>query len=221
MSQALTRRTALAGAAALGATVVSGGLTAQEGRSKGVQSFESLGTMLKAMGLKPMARDKAHDFSFTDTDKSGEEWNLSMSVVLSTDEKSIWLMAWLDELPQSASDVPRTALLRLLSDNDMMGNGLFFAYVKANRRFVLQRVIKNEAVSSASLRSDLGELGAMVVNTYAHWAVKNWKQLSSSPDTVASPAAESAEVHQPKKTAVPKRVAAQDADEPPRMLKKK
>lgn len=219
MSQACSRRRFVAaGAAALGASAVPAALSAQEARPRGALTFESLGTMLKAMGLKPTQRDKAHDFSFSDKDKSGEEWNLSMSVVLSTDEKTIWIMAWLDELPQSASDVPRTALLRLLSDNDMMGNGLFFAYVKANRRFVLQRVIRNEGVSSASLRTDLGELGAMVVNTYAHWAVANWKQLQSTPETAAN---EPVQTAQPKKTTVPKRVAAQDSDEPPRMLKKK
>ena len=52
-------------------------------------------------------------------------------------------MAWLDELPRSASDVPRVALLRLLADNDKMGGGKFFTYVPGIRRFVLQRVIPN------------------------------------------------------------------------------
>ena len=38
-----------------------------------------------------------------------------MSAVLSQNGQSIWLMAWLDELPRSSAEVPRAALLRLLA----------------------------------------------------------------------------------------------------------
>ena len=96
--------------------------------------------MLSALGLKATKTDSRYDFTFTA--KHGEEWSLSMSVVLSTDEKSVWIMAWLDELPQSAADVPRTALLRLLADNDKIGHGMFFSYVAGNRRFVLPVVCR-------------------------------------------------------------------------------
>ncbi len=108
-----------------------------------------------------------------------------MSVVLSTDEKSVWIMAWLNELPKSAVDVPRTALLRLLADNDKIGHGMFFAYVQSNHRFVLQRVLRNDNITSASFHADLLELGATVVNTYPHWSVSNWKQLGNSANASA------------------------------------
>jgi len=116
-----------------------------------------------------------------------------MSAVLSTDQKSLWIMAWLDELPKTAADVPRTSLLRLLADNDKIGNGIFFAYVQTVRRFILQRVIANEHITSASFKADLIELGAKVVDMYAHWSVANWKQLgtpSTAPEKEAKPSAE-------------------------------
>jgi hypothetical protein len=178
MSRSVSRREALA----TGALLVGGALTAKTVSAadadrqpvKGALNIATLGNLLSAINIKATKTESRYDFAFEA--KHGEEWNLSMSVVLSTDEKTIWLMAWLDELPPSAADVPRTALLRLLSDNDKMGNGQFFAYVSSNKRFVLQRVIENRDISSASFRSSLLELGATVVNTYPHWAVTNWKQ---------------------------------------------
>lgn len=182
MERNISRRGMLAsGLTAAGATLAAGALSAADADKSGDRNpltIETLATMLKAMGLDAKKTDSRFDFSFAA--KHGEEWTLSMSVVLSTDEKTVWLMAWLDELPQSSSDVPRTALLRLLSDNDKLGNGMFFAYVQSNKRFVLQRVLRNDNISGKSFKADLLELGATVVNSYPHWAVANWKQLGSS-----------------------------------------
>lgn len=141
-------------------------------------TIDSLGEMLKAMGLKPNKVESRFDFDFAA--KHTEEWNLSMSAVLSTDEKSIWVMAWLDELPHSAADVPRTALLRLLADNDKLGKGQFFAYVPSVRKFVLQRVIDNERVTTAVFKAAILDLGATVVETHGHWSVTEWKQLGQA-----------------------------------------
>lgn len=194
MEQNISRRALMtSGLAAMGAGVVAGTLSAADADKtekadknalRNPLSVESLGTMLSALGLKATKTDSRYDFTFTA--KHGEEWNLSMSVVLSTDEKSVWIMAWLDELPQSAGDVPRTALLRLLADNDKIGHGMFFAYVSSNKRFVLQRVIRNDNISSGSFKADLLELGATVVNTYPHWAVTNWKQLGTAANAPAA-----------------------------------
>jgi hypothetical protein len=136
-----------------------------------------LGNMLRAMGLKPKQEEKRYDFRFKAI-LNKEEWELSMSAVLSTDGKAVWVMAWLDELPKSAADVPRTALLRLLADNDRLGKGKFFAYIASNRRFVLQRVVPNENLSTAAFRDVLKDLGATVVVTYPHWSVSNWNNSS-------------------------------------------
>ena len=140
---------------------------------------EQLGNLLKAMGLEAKKIESRYDFEFKAV-QNKEEWNLSMTAVLSQDGSSIWLMAWLDQLPKSSADVPRTALLRLLSDNDRLGNGKFFAYVATNRRFVLQRVISNEAVTTKAFRSWLDDLGAGVVDTYDHWSVAAWKATDGS-----------------------------------------
>ncbi|MEX0717182.1 MAG: type III secretion system chaperone, partial [Planctomycetaceae bacterium] len=159
---------------------------------------ESLGRLLQAMGLEVKKEEKRYDFSF-DAVHEGEEWRLTMSAVLSQNGKSIWIMAWLDELPRSAADVPRTALLRLLADNDRLGNGKFFAYIASNRRFVLQRVIPNENLSTAEFRDALQDLGGSVADTYAHWAVENWKAGSATAN--ATPPAPSSDVQDADKTA--------------------
>jgi len=145
--------------------------------SGGQLTEESLGNLLRAMGLKPKKEEKRYDFRFKAI-LNKEEWELSMSAVLSQNGASIWVMAWLDELPKSAADVPRTALLRLLADNDRLGKGKFFAYIASNRRFVLQRVIPNKNISTAMFRDVLKDLGATVVITYPHWSVANWNNKS-------------------------------------------
>jgi hypothetical protein len=145
----------------------------------------SLGTLLKAMGLDAKLNDKRYDFTFKST-VANDDWDLSMSAVLSLDGNSIWIMAWLDECPKSAADVPRLALLRLLSENDKLGKGKFFAYIASNKRFVLQRVIPNENMSTAAFRAALDDLGQSVVQTHPMWSVANW--TSTSPATEELPA---------------------------------
>ncbi len=146
----------------------------------GALTEESLGNLIAAMGLKPKKEESRYDFEFKAlVDK--EEWVLSMSSVLSADGTSVWVMAWLDELPKSAGDVPRTALLRLLARNDKLGNGKFFAYIAANRRFVMQRVVPNQNMSTAAFRDVLKDLGQSVVETYPEWAVSNWNLNTTDP----------------------------------------
>ena len=135
---------------------------------------DSLGEMLQTMGLKFEKTEKRYDFSFK-ARHEGEDWKLSMSTVLSQNGRSMWVMAWLDEIPSTESDVPRTSLLRLLALNDRMGKGKFFAYIPSNRRFVLQRVVPNRGITSRGLQSVLQDVGYSVVETYPHWSVANWR----------------------------------------------
>jgi hypothetical protein len=95
-------------------------------------------------------------------------------------------MAWLDQLPKSAADVPRTALLRLLSDNDRLGSGKFFAYVATNRRFVLQRVVANEGVTTKVFRAWLDDLGTSVAESFDHWSVSAWKAGDTTTSTASA-----------------------------------
>tara|TARA_R110002111_G_scaffold259308_1_gene329234 strand:+ start:39869 stop:40534 length:666 start_codon:yes stop_codon:yes gene_type:complete len=146
----------------------------------GQLSEEQLGNLLKAMGLSTTKNKKRYDFQFK-ANQNKEEWELSMSAVLSENGEWVWVMAWLDPLPRSAADVPRTAMLRLLSDNDRMGNGKFFAYISTNRRFVLQRVIPNQNMSTKKFHEILSDLGSSVVQFYPHWSTDNWKR-SEAPE---------------------------------------
>jgi len=178
-----SRRTVLGAAvAALAAPAMVAAQSAAPA-AKGRLTDESLGVLLKAMGLEAKLSEKRYDFAFKST-IADQDWELSMSAVLSQDSSSVWIMAWLDELPKSAADVPRTALLRLLSENDKMGKGKFFAYIASNRRFVLQRVIANDNMTSSSFRAALDDLGATVVHTHAFWTTANWSS-STAPEEPA------------------------------------
>lgn len=173
----------IAGVAAAQEKAAAGAATAPV--AKGKLTDQSLGSLLKAMGLEAKATELRYDFAFKATIEDAE-WELSMSTVLSQDGTSIWIMAWLDELPKSAADVPRTALLRLLSDNDKLGKGKSFAYIAANRRFVLQRVIANENMTAASFRAALDDLGQSVVQTHSHWSVANWASTTGEDPAAAA-----------------------------------
>ena len=176
MAMQWSRRSVMGAALAAAVPAVVGAASAEEKSAapvKGKLTDQSLGTLLKAMGFETTLEEKRYDFAFKATIED-QEWELSMSSVLSQDASSVWVMAWLDELPKSAADVPRTALLRLLSDNDKLGKGKFFTYIAANRRFVLQRVVPNENMTSEKFRAVLDDIGQSVVATHPHWSVSNW-----------------------------------------------
>ena len=136
-------------------------------------SEPELGEMLAAIGLKPTKTEQRFDFAFK-TSYRGDEWKFSMSAVLSRNGESVWVMAWLDQIPQTASEVPRTALLRLLAANDRLGEGKFFAYIPTNKRFVMQRVVTNRDMTNKKLMAILQDLAASVADEYPTWAVSNW-----------------------------------------------
>ena len=147
-----------------------------------------LGQMVNALGLKPEKQLQRYDFAFR-AEMEGTEWTLSMSAVLSQDQQSLWLMAWLDELPKSSEAVPRAALLRLLAENDSLGDGKMFAYIPNNRRFVMQRAVANEQMTSARFRSLLQDLGASVVESHGTWSTAEWvKGAPVAASTAVAPA---------------------------------
>lgn len=187
MTHEWSRRSVLGAAAVALATpaLIVAADTAKPAAAKGKLTDESLGALLKAMGVEARQTETRYDFDFKSV-VDEDEWNFSMSAVLSKDASSIWIMAWLDELPKSPADVPRTALLRLLSLNDKLGQGTFFAYIGTNRRFVLQRVIPNESMTTASFRAALDGLAANVADTYSQWSVENWSN-TAQPDPANVP----------------------------------
>ncbi len=149
---------------------------------------DGLGQMVNALGLKPEKQLQRYDFAFR-AEMDGTEWTLSMSAVLSQDQQSLWLMAWLDELPKSSEAVPRAALLRLLAENDSLGDGKMFAYIPNNRRFVMQRAVANEQMTSAKFRALLQDLGASVVESHGTWSTAEWvKGTPAAATTAVAPA---------------------------------
>lgn len=151
---------------------------------------DQLGQLIASLGLKPEKKLQRFDFAFQ-SELDGQAWEFSMSAVLSQDGSSVWIMAWLDPLPTSSAEVPRTALLRLLAQNDQLGQGKFFAYVPNNRRFVLQRVVANENLSANKLKLLLMDLGSSVAETRPVWSVANWNAtgVPASPLGAVTPAA--------------------------------
>jgi len=147
-------------------------LHADEESTKGKLTQESLGNLLESLNLKPTTLETRYDFRFKAN--HDEAWALSMSAVLSNDGESIWIMAWLDELPSSAREVPRVALLRLLA---------------GNRRFVLQRVVPNREMTTAKFVNLLKDLGKTVADTHGHWNVASWTEKPESKDSETKTAA--------------------------------
>lgn len=156
-----------------------------ESSAPGALTEESLGEVLTEIGLKPIKTDKRYDFAFK-TSVRGEEWKFSMSAVLSRNAESIWVMAWLDQVPERSSQVPQLALLKLLAANDRMGNGKFFAYIPQNKRFVLQRVVRNEHISNKALMSAMQDLAVSVADEYPLWNVANWAPKSPDQPQIAN-----------------------------------
>lgn len=152
---------------------------------RGRVNEEQLGQLITALDLKPNKVQQRYDFAFN-AKLDEQEWQLSMSTVLSQDGEWVWVMAWLDELPTTSADVPRTALLRLLAENDRLGNGKFFAFIPANRRFVLQVSFPNEDMTSAKLQEVIRDLGTTVIETYPQWSVANWKQTAAAEASAAA-----------------------------------
>jgi hypothetical protein len=144
-------------------------------------SESELGEMLGAIGLKPTKTEQRYDFAFK-TSYRGEEWKFSMSAVLSRNGQSMWVMAWLDQIPTTSSEVPRTALLRLLAANDRLGEGKFFAYIPTNKRFVMQRVVANRDMTNKKMMELLQDLAASVADEYPTWAVANWTPKADQAD---------------------------------------
>jgi len=171
----LSRRGLLAGAA--GGVLIGGAAAHGADPAPGALTEKSLGELLESLTLKPDKQQQRYDFAFL-APFGDQKWELSMSAVLSQDGTSVWLMAWLDECPKSAAEVPRTALLRLLAENDKLGGGKFFAYIPSNRRFVLQQVIPNENMTAAKIKVILQDLGTTVVETHPTWSVAGWIQTT-------------------------------------------
>jgi hypothetical protein len=199
MSSNISRRYLLStGLAALGGTLATAALAADKEKAgetdktsakrekpaagKGQLSLDALGTLLEAMGLKPTKFESSYNFTFPF--KADTEWNMTMTATMSTDEKGIWITAYLADMPQTAADVPRTALLKLLAQNDELGDGIFFAYIPKVRKIVLERMIGNEGITSASFKESIRELATRVTETQALWTVSEWKQSpgSSTPE---------------------------------------
>lgn len=188
MSSNISRRRLLStGLATLGGTLATAALAAEKTAdtekpsakrekpaANGQLTLEALGNLLEAMGLKATKFESSYNFTFPF--KADIEWNMTMSATMSTDELGIWITAYLSEMPQTAADVPRTALLKLLAQNDELGDGIFFAYISKVRKIVMERMIPNEDITSASFKESIRELATRVTETQSLWTVSEWKQ---------------------------------------------
>jgi len=175
---------ALAGAGTMVAPVVPA--VAQDQAAGNQVTVDELGQMVSALGLNPEKKGSRFDFAFQ-ANVDDQDWALSMSVALGQDGTTLWVIGWLDELPKNANEVPRNALLRLLAQNDQLGDGKFFAYVPNSRRFVMQRSVPNVNMTSARLKVLMQDLGTSVVETYPIWAVANWNPTGIPAAPVANP----------------------------------
>ena len=158
----------------------------------GAIDTEGLGRMLRSLGVKPRAAGTRFDFEFH-SQQGGQEWDFAMSAVISQDGGTIWVMAWLEEMPTKAAKVPAAALLRMLAENDRLGNGKFFAYDRRNRRFLMQRVVQNRQVTPKRLRGIFADVAKGVMGSHSVWSVARWGKQSKKVRQSAVPPAPPAE----------------------------
>ncbi len=153
----------------------------------GAVNSASLGQMLVLMEFKPRAAESRFDFEyqFRQGDQDG---GFAMSVVLSQDAGTIWVMAWLEEMPKKAAKVPAAALLRMLAENDRLGNGKFFAYDRLNRRFLMQRVILNRGITPEMLRGVFEDMAKGVIGSHSTWSVARWVEQPAVKQSTLPPA---------------------------------
>ena len=179
-----TRRHLLTGAAAtlLGIGVTAGAQAQDQDKLPGQLSEEQLGQMVAALGIKPDKKEQRYDFAFK-AKMGEEEWELSMSTVLSQDGRSIWVMAWLDQLPESAASVPRNALLRLLADGkrrimtvdelrrgiEALGPGAYdeMSYYQRWMASISENLLEKGVIS-------VDELGRRMAAVEARWRAQGW-----------------------------------------------
>ena len=171
----------------LGALAVDWSDAADRSTSTGAIDSEGLGRMLRSLGVKPRAAGSRYDFEFH-SKQGGQEWDFAMSAVISQNGGTIWVMAWLEEMPAKASKVPAAALLRMLSENDRLGNGKFFAYDRRNRRFLMQRVVQNQRITSTSLRGIFEDVAKGVMGSHSIWSVARWNKKPPARQSAVPPA---------------------------------
>ncbi len=153
----------------------------------GAIDTERLGRMLRSLGVKPRAAGTRFDFEFH-SQQGGQEWDFAMSAVISQDGGTIWVMAWLEEMPTKAAKVPAAALLRMLAENDRLGNGKFFAYDRRNRRFLMQRVVQNRQVTPERLRGVFVDVAKGVMGSHSVWSVSRWDKQTKVRQSAVPPA---------------------------------
>ena len=97
MAMKWNRRSVMGAVFAAAVPVSAGMVVGAEEKSatavKGKLTDQALGTLLKAMGLDAKVQEQRYDFAFKATIED-QEWELSMSSVLSQDGSSVWVMAW-------------------------------------------------------------------------------------------------------------------------------
>ena len=80
------------------------------------------------------------------------------------------------QILNKAAKVPAAALLRMLAENDRLGNGKFFAYDRLNRRFLMQRVILNRGITPETLRGVFEDMAKGVIGSHSTWSVARWAE---------------------------------------------
>ena len=153
----------------------------------GSADTSSLGRMLGELGIAPRVTGTRFDFEFASREED-QEWAFAMSVVLSQDAGTVWVMAWLEEMPGQASKVPAAALLRMLSANDSLGNGKFFAYDRRNRRFLMQRVLPNRGITASGLRGVFQDIARGVIVSHSTWSLARWSEAPEVQQSTLPPA---------------------------------
>ena len=119
---------------------------------------------------------RRHDFLYR-VDLVDQEMELFFSTYLTVDNSQLRIRAWLDPLP--SDKVPSEPLLKLLARNIEMRTGMHFGYSVEAKRFLIEAVLENEAVTAAQTRVTLDHISREVADTWALWSTTEWTPASA------------------------------------------
>jgi len=133
--------------------------------------LERLEQLLEQISLKPTLYQRRHDFLYR-VDLVDQEMELFFSTYLTADNSQLRIRAWLDPLP--ATNIPSEPLLKLLARNIEMRTGMHFGYSAEAKRFLLEAVLENEAVTAERLQATLDSISREVADSWSLWTTAQW-----------------------------------------------
>ena len=153
----------------LAAAIVALGTAPAPAQDANKLNTQSLGKMLRDMGLEPESVGK--DVYQVTVDR--ENWKVFVMISTSTDNTRVWFEAKFPPI-DAPERAPAAAWLNLLKENERVGPA-HFAFDQKDKRVHLFKAIDNANITPARMRREIDAFDATVRKTEAVWKPENFK----------------------------------------------